>query len=59
MKDKVIDFSKASEEHRRDREHKDKEEKVEEMRARFANALPDKPRPVRDYLRKKRAKKKR
>ncbi len=59
MKDKVIDFSKASEEYRKDREHRDKEEKVEAMKARFTNALPDKPRPVRDYLRKKRAKKKR
>lgn len=55
----VVDFSQASEKHRHEKTHQEKEEKVEHMRARFAKALPDKPRPVREYLRRKRSKKKR
>lgn len=56
---KVVDFAKAGEKHRADRAHKDKEEKVEEMRKRFEGALPTKKTPVKDFLRKKKAKKKR
>ncbi|MDK2777438.1 MAG: tRNA (uracil-5-)-methyltransferase [Pseudomonadota bacterium] len=56
---KVVDFSSAGKKHRHAREHERKEAKVEDMRGRFANALPDKPTPVKDYLKKKRQKKKR
>lgn len=56
---KIVDFAKAGEKHRVEREHRDKEEKVEEMRKRFEGALPSKKTPVKDLLRKKRAKKKR
>jgi len=55
---KVVDFAKAGEKHRAERTHKDKEEKVEEMRKRFEGALPTKKTPVRDYMRKKKARKK-
>jgi hypothetical protein len=55
----VIDFDKASDKHRSEREHKKKEDKVDELRQRFANVLPDRVRPVKDYLKKKRDKKKR
>ena len=48
----VIDFDKASDKHRSEREHKKKEEKVDELRQRFANVLPDRVRPVKDYLKK-------
>ena len=41
-----------------ERDHQRKEKKVEEMQQRFARALPDKPKPVRDYLNKKRSRKK-
>lgn len=58
-KDNVVSFASAGEKHRHARMHDEKEAKVEDMRSRFAAALPDKPRPVRDYLKKKRAKKKR
>lgn len=56
---KVVDFAKAGEKHRHNRMNDEKEAKVESMRQRFAQALPDKPTPVKDYLRKKKAKKKR
>ncbi|KZZ03157.1 MAG: tRNA (uracil-5-)-methyltransferase [Thalassolituus maritimus] len=56
---KVVDFAKAGEKHRAERSHKGKEEKVEEMRKRFEGALPTKKTPVKDFLRKKKAKKKR
>lgn len=39
--------------------HKDKQEKVDALAERFANALRDKATPVKDYLAKKRKKKKR
>lgn len=39
--------------------HQEKEEKVDALAERFANALPDKAKPVKGYLKKKRAKKKR
>jgi len=35
-----------------------KEEKVDAIRARFANAFPEKPKPVAAYLKKKRSQKK-
>ena len=56
---KVIDFAAASNKHRHARDHEEKEAKVEAMRQRFENALPDKKTPVKDYLKKKRAKNKR
>lgn len=56
---KIVDFAKAGEKYRVEREHRDKEEKVEEMRKRFEGALPTKKTPVKDFLRKKKAKKKR
>lgn len=55
----VVDFTRAAGKHRQQRLHDEKDAKVEAMRQRFAAALPDKPRPVKDYLNKKRAKKKR
>ncbi|WP_028294120.1 hypothetical protein [Oceanobacter kriegii] len=60
MSDKnVVDFATAGARHKHERMHRDKEEKVESLRERFEQALPDKKTPVKDYLRKKRAKKKR
>ncbi|MEC9256802.1 MAG: tRNA (uracil-5-)-methyltransferase [Pseudomonadota bacterium] len=56
---KVVDFAKAGEKHRAERSHKGKEDKVDEMRKRFEGALPTKKTPVKDFLRKKKAKKKR
>lgn len=54
----VIDFSKASEKHQHKREQAEKEQKYSAMKARFKAALPEKKTPVKDYLQKKRAKKK-
>ncbi len=56
---KVIDFATAGNKHREKREHEDKESRAEAIRNRFAKALPDKPKPVKDYFKKKKAKKKR
>lgn len=56
---KVIDFAAAGARHAQQREHQQKENRAEAMRERFAAALPDKPRPVKEYFKKKRAKKKR
>lgn len=50
----VVDFANAK--WAKDLERKD--EKVQDMRKRFAAALPDKKTPVKDFLRKKKAKKK-
>jgi hypothetical protein len=50
----VVDFANAK--WAKDLERKD--EKVQDMRERFAAALPDKKHPVKDFLRKKKAKKK-
>ncbi len=55
----VVDFTRAAGKHRQQRLNDEKDAKAEAMRQRFAAALPDKPRPVKDYLNKKRAKKKR
>ncbi|MDO6683203.1 MULTISPECIES: tRNA (uracil-5-)-methyltransferase [unclassified Oceanobacter] len=55
----VVDFAAASEKHRHQRDHRDKEARVEAIRERFEQALPTRKTPVKDYLRKKRAKKKR
>lgn len=59
MSENVVDFDSAADKHRDERSHREKEEKVNEMRARFKKALPDKPRPVKEYLNRKRRKKKR
>ena len=56
---KVVDFTKAGEKHRAEKSHRKKEEKVDEMRKRFEGALPAKKTPVKDFLRKKKEKKKR
>jgi hypothetical protein len=40
------------------KEHQRKEEKVEQLAQRFEQALPSKATPVKDYLKKKRTKKK-
>jgi len=40
------------------KEHEKKEEKVESLARRFEQAFPNKPTPVKDYLKKKRSKKK-
>lgn len=58
MTDKVINFEKAGEKLRHEKAHQKKEEKIENMRERFAQALPERKTPVKDYLRKKRLKKK-
>lgn len=55
----LVDFSAAGHKHRARKELDRKENRVEAIRERFAAALPDKPRPVKDYFKKKRAKKKR
>ena len=55
----VVDFRSAGEKHRHERSHREKEEKVEEMRQRFEGALPTRKTPVKDFLRKKKARKKR
>ncbi|MEK9712910.1 MAG: tRNA (uracil-5-)-methyltransferase [Thalassolituus sp.] len=55
----VVDFQKAGEKHRAERSHREKEEKVDAMRQRFEEAFPVKKTPVKDFLRKKKAKKKR
>ena len=60
MTDKrIVDFQQASERFKQDKEHERKEAKVESLRQRFSAALPDKKTPVKDYLRKKKQKKKR
>jgi len=56
---KVIDFTAAGAKHLQRREQEQKEDRAESMRERFAAALPDKPKPVKDYFKKKRDKKKR
>lgn len=56
---KVVDFRSASQRHRQDKEHQRKEDKVASLQQRFKQALPDKKTPVKDYLRKKKAAKKR
>lgn len=56
---KVIDFASAGARHLQRREHEQKEDRAESMRERFAAALPDKPKPIKDYFKKKRDKKKR
>lgn len=53
-KDNVVTLDQA----RWKKELERKEEKVDEMRERFAQAFPDKPKPVKDYLNKKKSKKK-
>lgn len=57
MSQNVIDFSQASAKHKHQREHEDKEAKYAEMKERFEAALPNKKTPVKDYFKKKRAKK--
>jgi hypothetical protein len=56
---KVVDFASASQRRREDKEHQRKEAKVDAIRERFKNALPEKKTPVKDYLKKKKASKKR
>lgn len=55
----VVDFATAGEKFKRDKEHGRKEARVDEMKARFSSALPEKKTPVKDFLRKKKASKKR
>lgn len=57
---KIIEFAKASEKHRDDKRHQDKEDKVTAIRDQFGRALNKgkKPTPVKDYFKKKKAKKK-
>lgn len=52
--DNVVDFTQAF----KDKELDRKEEKVAEMAKRFEQAMPFKPTPVKDYLKKKRKNKK-
>ncbi|GAA0685107.1 hypothetical protein GCM10009104_08290 [Marinobacterium maritimum] len=55
---KIVDFREAGDKHRHRRQHEQKEGRVDALRERFAAALPSKPTPVKDYFKKKRAKKK-
>ncbi len=50
----IVDLSEA----RWKKEHERKDEKVDAMRKRFEHAFPDKPTPIKDYMKKKRRKKK-
>ena len=58
-KSNVVDFASASEKHRVDRDHQRREEQVDALRQRFAEALPERKTPVKDFLRKKKSRKKR
>ena len=49
----VVDFTRTAGKHRHQRLNDEKDAKAEAMRQRFAAVLPDKPRPVKDYLNKK------
>ena len=51
----IVSLDKA----RWSKEHDRKDEVIDEMAKRFEAALPSKPTPVKDFLKKKRAKKKR
>ncbi|WP_419810290.1 tRNA (uracil-5-)-methyltransferase [Bacterioplanoides sp.] len=55
----VVDFARASQRRREDNEHQRKEAQVNDIRQRFEKALPEKKTPVKDFLKKKKAKKKR
>ena len=55
----VVDFTRVADKHRHERRNDEKDAKAEAMRQRFAAAFPDKPTPVKDYLKKKKARKKR
>lgn len=55
----IIDFKEQGAKYRHARDHRKKEEKVDDIKRRFEALFPDKPRPVKDYLNKKRSKKKR
>jgi len=55
--EQVVDFTKAVEKHRHKRMNDEKDAKFDEMRARFESVFPTKATPVKDYLKKKRAKK--
>lgn len=59
MTHSVIDFTEAAEKHRQQREWQEQDAQMALMRERFAKALPEKARPVKAYMAKKRAKKKR
>lgn len=56
---KVVDFSKAGDRHRHQRQNDEKDARADALRERFAAAFPDKATPVKDYLKKKRSRKKR
>lgn len=58
MSEQVIDFSKVSEKYKHKRLNDDKDASMAAMQARFATAFPEKKTPVKDCLKKKRAKKK-
>ena len=51
---KVVSLEDA----KREKEHKRKEEKVAELAQRFEMAMPTKATPIKDYLKKKKSKKK-
>jgi len=55
----VVDFAAASEKHRAERKHQQREEKVDAIRQQFERAFSEPKKPVKEYLRKKKAKKKR
>ncbi len=55
----VVDFTRAAGKHRHQRLNDEKDAKADAMRQRFEAAFPDKPRPVKEYLKKKKASKKR
>ena len=57
---KVVEFGKAAQKHKDEKRHQAKEDKVTSIRDQFERAMNKgkKPTPVKDYLKKKRAKKK-
>lgn len=55
----VVDFAAAGEKHRVEKKHQQREEKANALKQRFEEALPTRKTPVKDHLRKKKARKKR
>lgn len=53
----IIDFNQAAKKHQHKRVNDEKDAKFDDMRARFEKVLPTKATPVKDYLKKKRARK--
>ncbi|MEN9464321.1 MAG: hypothetical protein RL217_502 [Pseudomonadota bacterium] len=55
--DNLVDFAKASEKLRLQKQEEEKDAKAAELRARFAQVVPEKKKPVKEYFNKKKNKK--